>query len=367
MINVTLPELKEGIEESLVVLWFVSEGDKVQKGDPLAEVQTEKATAEIEAEADGVIREIAVKRGESAKVGDVLAVIDPDGTASAQEAKPENVEPVKQRMPEEGETPPVTPRLKRLAKELGVTLASVKGTGRGGRITEEDIRTLKEEKIPLTGTRGVIAQRLVESLRGSAQFTITAWADVTELKTRKSGIEGNPGWTALIAAACTRVLPNHPLLRARVENEKIIIKQGIHLGFAIETETGLHTGVIPEASGRSPKELHERLRELAEKARKSGLSEKESAGSTFTITSLGAHRVQFFTPIINPPETSILGIGKIEPWVIMDKEKPVERFRLPLSLTVDHRAVDGSPAAAFLDELIDILEHPQSFLTERER
>jgi pyruvate dehydrogenase E2 component (dihydrolipoamide acetyltransferase) len=363
MLNVTLPELKEGIDESLVVLWFVSEGDSVQKGDPLVEVQTEKAVSEIEAEEDGVIEKITVPRGESAKVGDVLAVIDTGGSPKTEkETTPEKAE--KKEVPA---APKVPPKLKKLAKELGVQVDTIQGTGKEGRITEDDIRregTQKEKRLPLSGTRGVIARRMVESLQESAQLTETAWADVTRLDLDKKDLDGDPGWTALTAAAAARALKNHPLLNAYIEREEIVLKESIHLGFAIDTKDGLQVAVVPETDSLSPGELQEKLAEKASRARNKGLSKDDMEGGTFTLTSLGGYRTEFFTPIINPPQTAILGIGRIQPYVAMYEMKPREKYRLPLSLTVDHRAVDGAPAAAFLDEVIELLEQPDKLLEE---
>ncbi|TVP84747.1 MAG: 2-oxo acid dehydrogenase subunit E2 [Alkalicoccus sp.] len=364
MINVTLPELKEGTDESLVVLWFVSEGDRVRKGDALAEVQTEKAVSEIEAEADGVVKKIAVKRGESAKVGDVLAVIDPEGSPepAVEEAPPEKKE--QEKVPD---APKVPPKLKKLARELGVQVETIRGTGKDGRITEEDIRrggTEQEKRLPLTGTRGVIARRMVESLQESAQLTETAWADVTRLDLDRKEFDGDPGWTALTAVAAARALKNHPLLNAHIEGEEIVLKESVHLGFAIDTKDGLQVAVVKETDSLSPGKLQEQLAEKASRARNKGLSKEDMEGGTFTVTSLGGYRTEFFTPIINPPQTAILGIGRIQPYVAMYEMKPREKYRLPLSLTVDHRAVDGAPAAAFLDEVIDLLEHPDRLFGE---
>lgn len=471
MFEMKLPKIREDVDESLVVIWFVSAGDSVKKGDRLLEVQTEKEVTEIESERDGVIKEIKVKRGESAKVGEVLVLIGEDGkdkepeeqklveAAAEQEKtgkkpaakrkgqKPEEQEivekiekPAEEKAQESvQETPRVAPGLRKLARELGVGLENVTGTGRNGKITEEDIRgahagagepkaaekppakdetaatdekTTKDEIpakdeasetveaaaaaedsgapggmaeaeggngqgtagvepseniIPLTGTRGVIARRMTQSLQQSAQLTEMAWADVTKLEAKKEKLGEGAGWTALFGKAVAHALQNHPALNAHISENGIKLKKTVDLGFAIDTENGLLVASVPRANEGTASELHQKLSELAEKARNGKLSKEESSGSSFTVTSLGGYSVQFFTPIINPPETAILGIGKIEDYLVMEGRKVRVRRRVPLSLTVDHRAIDGAPAAKFLDELIRLLEKPKRFLEKKEK
>ncbi|MGI2328980.1 dihydrolipoamide acetyltransferase family protein [Planococcus sp. YIM B11945] len=378
MFEVRLPQYREDIDESLIVIWFVSEGDKVKEGDRLVEVQTEKAITEIEAEISGTIRDILVERGESVKAGEVLATIDPAGGVKEEDDyKKENVTQVKSQAAIE-ETPTVeesnmrvAPGLRRLAKELAVQLPMVGGTGRNGKITEEDIRraaagnSLEQseiqtnnlnEGIPFEGIRAVIARRMTESLKDSAQLTITSWADVTDLEEKKAAIDEVIGWTALIGAAVAQTLPAHMALNAHVFEASVQPKSYIHLGFAIDTIQGLQVAVVRDANKQTPADLHKTLMELAEKTRNGKLSVNESSGSTFTITSLGQYHIQFFTPIINPPEAAILGIGQIEPHLELRDGIMAERMRLPLSLTFDHRAIDGAPAAQFLSDLVRVIE-----------
>lgn len=476
MIEVKLPKIREDVNESLVVIWFVSEGDTVKKGDPLLEIQTEKEVSEIEAETSGTVKEIICKRGESAKVGEVLATINPaenkqetkpeeqklvenaktETKISAQEQKTEeqkiveqsSMQEVKGEEKEPAKAMRLAPGLRKLARELNVPLESVAGTGRNGKITEKDIRRVagqtevieavekaeeskggkegiepsaeevqteeqaegvpekeaaqketqkdevktdgappnekpqleltadaeqaeavlekgegSEKAIPFSGIRGAIARRMTESLQNSAQLTETAWADVTKLVSKKNKLGEEAGWTALIAKAAAQALHNHPLMNAHIKEDKIVPQKPIHLGFAVDTDRGLQVAVLQEADQYSLSDLQERLVNLAEQARKGQLPNLESAGSTFTITSLGAYGIQFFTPIINPPEVAILGIGTIENYLVLKDGKVQEKKRLPLSLTVDHRAVDGAPAAKFMSELIGLLEKPKQFLT----
>ena len=407
MFEVKLPKLREDVEESLVVVWFVSEGDVVEKGDRLVEVQTEKEVSELDAETSGKVKEIMVNRGESAKVGEILALIDPDGspkpkpvkenTARKEETllndvknKETSVEKIAEQTPGPSEITPneevqkiarIAPGVRKLARELDIDLGQVVGTGRNGSITGDDIRNAAsvpateenagkveaDEGILLSGIRGTIARRMVESLQQSAQLTETAWADVTKLASKKEKLGDAVGWTALLAKAVAQALGEHPHINAHIKDNKIELKNEINLGFAVDTEKGLQVAVVQESDKVPTAELHAKLVELAEKARGGKLGKTESSGSTFTITSLGGHRVQFFTPIINPPEIAILGIGQIEDYLVLEKGKVRIRKRLPLSLTIDHRAVDGAPAAKFLDRLISLLEKPKLFMEKKEK
>ena len=486
MIEVKLPKIREDVNESLVVIWFVSEGDVVKEGDPLLEIQTEKEVSEVEAEASGTINEIIYKRGESAKVGEVLATINP--AENTQETKPEeqkiveNTEP-ETKIPDDGQKPEeqkitenaeqpkeaseqtepaktlrLAPGLRKLARELNVPVESIAGTGRNGKITEKDIRRvagqaaaaepagkaeeLQQEKpeeesaleksttgkaldeaqtkevpekeaaqenkeneelpneelpeeelaqqeqaslaeqaeairepdeddresdaVPFSGIRGVIARRMTESLQNSAQLTETAWADVTKLDSKKGASGKEVGWTAIVAKAAAQTLSNHPLVNAHIKEGQILPQEAINLGFAVDTDRGLQVAVLQDTDKQSLGDLQKRLADLAEKARNGQLANEQSSGSTFTITSLGAYRIQFFTPIINPPETAILGVGTIETYLALEGGKVQERKRLPLSLTIDHRAIDGAPAAKFLGDLIELLEKPKQLFKEDE-
>ncbi|KXG43001.1 dihydrolipoamide acetyltransferase family protein [Tepidibacillus infernus] len=369
MIEVKLPQTSEEIEESLVVFWHVQEGDQVEEGDTLVDIQTEKAVFEIAAESGGTIKEIKVKRGDSAKVGDILAVIEPAGTIGAND----NLKSVlslgqaKEETAEEKQSTFVrtSPRLRHLAKELGVDLATVRGTGLRGALTEEDIRKAAalesssvvegSREIKMSGIRRAIAKRMMESIHHSAQLTETAWADVTELSVLRKKTDIEISWNDLILFAVVKALQKHPALNAHIKDESIIQFDHVHLGIAVDTDKGLLVPVVRNANQLDVFELHTHVVQLAKQAKLGKLSHEELSGSTFTVTNLGAFGIQFFTPIINPPESAILGIGKIEHYLVFEEEKVVEKVRLPLSLTFDHRVIDGAPAARFLQTLSEIL------------
>lgn len=408
MFEVKLTKVKGDVEESRIINWFVSTGDAVKKDDALLEVQTEMEVTKISSEADGVIKEIRVERGGSAKAGDVLAIIgDIDDVQESEKRKlvkdgakeTKKKQSPKEQMPEEQKTkkqavkqeaasltkkPRIAPVHRKLAKELGVDLENLSGTGRNAKMTEQDIRGTqnetvkikgdlkKQEKeheglIPLTGTREVIAQQNIENQQQSIQLTEMAWADVTKLEARKEKLGDNVSWTPLFGKAVAEALKNQPAMNKQISDGTISLRQPTNLGFAIETDKGLLVAAVAEADTLSLVNLHRKLGELADKARNGKLSKQESGGSFFTITNLGGYGVEFFTPIITPSETAVLGIGKIEDYLIMKDGEVRVRRRVPLSLTVDHRAIDSASAAKFLDELIYLLKKPKRFLKKKEK
>lgn len=377
MAEVKLPQLSETNDESLVVFWHVQEGDHVRKGEPLVEVQTDKATSEIEAETSGTVKEILVKRGESAKAGDTLAIIAETDEAADVADKNEPSDQKHQKDQKTGtrrEGRPfirISPRLRRLAKELGVDLTTVLGTGKDGTITEDDIRqeasrkagaTSTEPPIPLSGVRRTIAERMTASLENSAQLTETTWADVTALSRKKETLDQAITWNDLVLFATVAALKTHPNLNQHIKDDYLIPFNDVHLGVAVDTEDGLFVPVIKQANRLTLAELHDEMVRLTNRAKSKLLTREELSGSTFTVTNLGAFGIQFFTPILNPPEVAILGVGKIEPYVTFSGEVVIQRLRLPLSLTFDHRAIDGAPAARFLQTLVHILENPDQMM-----
>lgn len=373
MYEVKLPQTSEDTLESVIVFWHKSAGDPVQTGDVLVEVQTEKAVFEIEAEESGILAEIKVARGEVAHVGDVLATIGaaaekvPDGSAAQGTNGGETVLPGQSAGASFVKAPP---RIRRLARELGVDLSAVKGSGRNGHITEEDVRGAAEAEsqpgytaVSFSGIRKTIAKRMTDSLLTAAQLTETAWADVTLLDEERKRSEIKFTWNDLLLFAVVKALKKHPNINAHVLDE---IQQyaNVHLGVAVDTEDGLYVPVIKNAEELSLIQLAEQSRNLAERAKQHQLAASELTGATFTVTNLGRYGIQFFTPIINRPEAAILGVGKIEADLIFHDRQIVERKRLPLSLTFDHRAIDGAPAARFLQTVIQYLEEPSTIVDE---
>lgn len=374
MYEVKLPQIADKDTESMIVFWYKSEGDEVKKGQILVEVQTEKATTEIEAEEDGILQKILVDRGETAKAGDLLAQIKPlSEVATQKETAPSGLLSEKERNAEPGtfdessQFVRVSPRLRKLAKELGVKLEEISGTGKDGRITEADIRKKASNEvadyqdIPFAGVRQTIAKKMMNSLQSSAQLTETAWADVTALDDVRKRSQKPFSWNELILFSVILALKQHPALNAHVFDDKIRQYVSVHLGVAVNGKSGLFVPVIRNADALSLTELKDKTAGLIEKARKNRLTADELSGSTFTVTNLGPFGIQFFTPILNQPEAAILGTGKIETDLVLQNGQVKERKRLPLSLTFDHRAVDGAPAATFLQTVIQNLQEPALF------
>lgn len=382
-----MPQTTEEPQESLVVFWYKSEGEHVQAGDVLVEVQTEKATFDVESPVSGVVSEIRVLRGETAPVGQILVYID---EASRDESIPiaslgqvsgsgsrglENRAPVAAGA---GSFVQAPPRIRKLAKELAVDLASLRGTGPNGRITEEDVRSVtpagpranievalpdvvtdEVDIIPLTPTRRTIARRMMESLQQSAQLTLTAWADVTHLAETRARLAPGVSWNSWLMRAVVVALQQHPDLNASWLEEGIQRHAHVHLGIAVDTAAGLLVPVIRDADRLSLTGLQEATTTLTEAAQAGRVTSSNLTGSTFTVSNLGPYGVTFFTPVLNPPESAILGVGQVEEQVVLVAGQVHTARRLPLSLTVDHRVIDGAPAARFLQTVGRILSEPE--------
>lgn len=360
--------------ESMVVFWHKSEGDWVDEGDILVEIQTEKAVFEIEVETEGYVKKIIVPRGEVAYVGDVLAIIEPvtlnsDHTQDEALQDPiDNIGENRSNETNQRQFVQTSPRVRRLAKELGVDLSTINGTGPNGRPTEKDIRkanqneaavTTDHVQVRMSQMRQTIAKRMMESIHQSAQLTETTWADITVLSARRKQHYPEMSWNVLFLYATVLALKKHPILNSTWEDNGVRTLPYIHLGIAVDTEHGLLVPVVKHAEEKSLEALSLVTKQLIEKAKKGQLSGNECQGSTFTVTNLGGYGVQFFTPIINPPEAAILGVGHVEPYLVLNNNEVEERLRLPISLTFDHRVVDGAPAAKFLQTYTKLLSQPE--------
>ena len=378
-----------GMTDGTVLEWLKQVGEQVRKGECIAEVEAAKTTLEIEAPCDGVLARIVAPAGTLVPVREVMAVIALPGESGATETAgvprvsaepPAPVTPVPETSPAPGA--PVTaavqvvPAARKLAREHGMDLAGVSGSGPGGRITEADVRAhlgARADAVPLTGTRGLIARRMVASLRDSAQFTLVRSADVTDLVHRhdRGDLPGGATYTDVLARAAVLSLAEHPALNAHIVGDEIRIARRVHLGIGIDTGVALLVGVLRDADADGLAELSARRLALTERVRAGHADPAELQGSTFTITNLGHAGIDAFTPIINPPEVAILGAGRITDELVPDfggqggaggPGGPVPggpgvawRKSITLSLTVDHRAVDGAPAARFLATLASYL------------
>lgn len=368
--RIVMPRLSLTMKEGTVVQWFKNEGDSVQKGEPLVEVLSEKVTYDVEAPESGILRKILAVEGLSVPVDQAIGVIagadEPIAEIGITEPKPSRVlEEAASTLsePEVAERVPASPAAKRLARELGVDLLQVRGTGPEGRIIEDDIRRFAEqtvampkirEIVPLSGIRKTTAERLTLSARTAPHSTIVMEADMSNAV--KLHHETQVSYTDILVKAVAEALDQHRLLNATLDGDQIKLFEDINVGVAVATKDGLVVPVIRDADKKTLREVAVISKELVSKAKEGKLSRQDLSGGTFTITNLGMHDVDVFFPIINPPETAILGVGRvIEKPVAVGGHVMVEP-RMQLSLTYDHRVVDGAPAAEFLKTVKQNLE-----------
>jgi pyruvate dehydrogenase E2 component (dihydrolipoamide acetyltransferase) len=360
--KVVMPKLSLTMKEGTVGKWYKKEGDTIDKGEPIVEVISEKATYDLEAPASGILRKILVEAGVDAPVNAGLAFITaPDETISEAEIqaeeRPQAVEEVEKRVL-------ASPAAKRLAKEHGIDLSRVRGSGPEGRITEEDVNRFMEEAhgilprikkiIPLSGFRKTSAERVSMSFKTAPHSTITMEIDVSKAKELHEKLQVS--YTAILVGTTAKALIEHPIINSTLETDQIKLFEDVNVGVAVATEHGLIVPVIHNADRRSLKEIDTLINELTTKARQGKLAKEELTGGTFTITNLGMYGVEFFTPIINPPETAILGVGRImEKPIVVDGKIEVKPM-IMLSLSYDHRVLDGAPAAEFLREIKEKIE-----------
>jgi pyruvate dehydrogenase E2 component (dihydrolipoamide acetyltransferase) len=333
-----LPDLGEGLTEGEVARWLVSEGDEVAEDQPLVEIQTDKTTVEIPSPAAGKVAEILVEEGAVVPVGTVLVVIGEDGAApSATQPEPQKETPPKVR---------ATPLVRRLAQELGVELDSLTGTGPQGRITEEDVRSAaggaepgEGRREPLRGVRRLIAEHMARAHREVPAVTWVEECDFSNVDLELL--------VPTVLKAAAETLQEFPELNARLEGETIVYLDRYDLGVAVQTEEGLVVPVVRGCDSASVGELADEVSRLADAARAGSLKAEELRGSTFTVTSAGKLAGLLQTPIVNHPEVAILSIGRIaERPVVRDGEVAVGQTGY-VSLTFDHRVVDGARAAEF--------------------
>jgi pyruvate/2-oxoglutarate dehydrogenase complex dihydrolipoamide acyltransferase (E2) component len=341
-----LPDLGEGLTEGEVARWLVSEGDEVAEDQPLVEIQTDKTTVEIPSPAAGKVAQILVEEGKVVPVGTILVVIGEDGKVS-QPDKPLDQVP--------GRAPAgrvrATPLVRRLAQELGVDLESVAGSGPQGRVTEADVREAatsegqapgpvsEGRREPLRGVRRVIAEHMA---RAHKEVPAVTWVEECDFSNVDLKLLVP---TALKAAAET--LQEFPELNARLEGDEIVYLDRYDLGIAVQTDDGLVVPVVRGCDSASVDELAEEVKRLAEAARNGALKPEELRGSTFTVTSAGKLAGLLQTPIVNHPEVAILSIGRIaERPVVRNGELAIAQTGY-VSVTFDHRVVDGVRAAEF--------------------
>jgi pyruvate dehydrogenase E2 component (dihydrolipoamide acetyltransferase) len=411
-----LPDIGEGVVEAEIQHWFVKPGDEVAEDQPLVEVMTDKATVTIPSPKRGKVTRLFWKEGDVAKVHAPLLEMEVEGAARAVgDQRPASPAPSRPAARAVAEIPPgaaaappapapagagrkalATPAVRAQARQMGVDINAVTGSGPGGRVTREDLargapapgnghgtvswaappataprRAAEpagaEERIPLRGVRRRIAEKMALSKRTAAHFTFVEQADVTELvevkeKVAAAALEEGVRVTFLpfIVKAAVAALKKFPQLNASLDEEKqeIVQKRRYDIGIASSTEAGLLVPVVRGADRLSLLDLAREIERLAADSKAGKARPEDQGGSTFTVTSLGALGGLFATPVINYPEVAILGIHRIRPTPVAKDGQVVVREVMHVSLTTDHRVVDGHVAAAFTNEVIRLLEEP---------
>lgn len=393
MYEFKFPDVGEGIAEGEVLRWLVEAGQKVREHQPLVEMETDKAIVELPSPVNGKVAELKAGVGELVPVGAVLALIE-ESAAKEKKAEAEKAsEPVRdaggvvgqlEEAPEAAETekpqaPSLLPKDRKLAKELGVELSAIRGSGPGGRILEEDIRAAagkkepEAERIPLKGVRRSMAKAMVASHSSAVQVSILDRADglaLSRIRQQEEAMASRRGirlsWLPFIAKAVCLALERFPLLNSSLDEEKgeIVLHPKANLGFAVDTPGGLLVPVVRDARSLSILELSETLSDLARRARDRSVRPGELKGGTFTLTNYGALGGLWGTPILNPPQAAILGVGRIEDAPAVREGQLVIRPLVPLSLSFDHRIIDGATAQRFLNCVIEHIEDPNLILLE---
>jgi pyruvate dehydrogenase E2 component (dihydrolipoamide acetyltransferase) len=351
----TLPDLGEGLTEGEIARWLVQEGDAVTGQQPIVEIQTDKATVEVGSPADGVILRILVREGELAAVGAILALIGADGEQllhSVATPPPEEPEPAEPIVAVVGSEPLEALPLHRLARELAVDMAVVRGTGPGGRVTEADVRAAaaptEGRRVPVRGIRRAIVEQVERTRREIPAVTFVEECDFT-------GVDLGllVATTLKAAAASLRVFPE---LNARIDGDEIVLLDRYDLGVAVDTEAGLVVPVVRGCDLLSVAEIDAEIHRLAEGARDGSLQPEELRDSTFTVTSAGRLGGLLATPLINHPDVAILGLHRIGPRPVVRDGAIVVREMGNVSVTFDHRVVDGARAGAFCVDVIGRLQ-----------
>ncbi len=396
-----LPDLGEGITSGEIKKWVVNKGERVEEDQPIAEVETDKAVVELPSPVTGMVEDLRFPEGAKVNVGDVVAVIREEGGAPEQKPVQEKaVEKVMEARKPEVSPPSIkekipalaTPATRMLAKQVNVDINTIKGTGPGGRITDEDVKNAAgrpaakpevaqrpeaapkpggaEERIPIRGIRRAIAEHMVQSLANTAPVTLMDDADMTKLiEVRKNINEKLAGISkasllAFMVKAVVASLRTHPMVNVSVDESKneIIKKKYYHIGIAVDTENGLIVPVVKDADKKSIIELSKEINDLVEIAREGKLNLDQMKGGTFTIANVGSIGGLFSTPIMNYPELAVLEMQQMRDMPRAVNGQVVVRKVMNLCLTIDHRVIDGADGQRFMNDLKKYLEEPDLLL-----
>jgi len=390
------------MEDGKIIRWLKQEGDAVEKGEEILEIETEKVNVTLESPGSGILRKKLCDEGATVRVGECIAIIA-DANEDIQSvlsevttALPKEMAQPRREPQQHVAAPPVTserqqvggvvasPRARKLAREKGVDLSTIVGTGPGGRIVEEDILRAAEprqgsplpfkvlETVQLKGQRMLIADRMLSSLQTKAQVTLTTEADMTEAKLLRDRISkeyndlpSGISYNDLLIRAVALTLRDHGIFNSLMVRDELRIIEEKNVGLAVATDDGLVVPVVKNADKLALHEIAKKTAELLDRARSGTLNIDDVSDGTFTITNLGMYSVDVNTAIINPPQTAILAVGRVVEKPVVREGKITPRHMMTLSLTFDHRVTDGVPAAKFLQDLKEILEKPARLLGDR--
>jgi len=411
MTNIVVPELGESVVEARVARWLKKEGDRVEVGEPIVELETEKIDLEVNAERGGIIASINRKEGEDVKIGEVLGVVDESAAAPRPGGNGASAAPGANAPPAAASTPPgdtqvaaaqaddmrATPTARRMAKDHDVNLGALQGSGPAGRVMKQDVQNViapvapvaptgartggptqrrsserSEERQRMSKRRATIARRLVEAQHTAAMLTTFNEVDMTAVMSlrerRKEAFKQQYGVGLGIASffvkASLAALRAFPQLNAEIQGDEIVLKRYYDIGMAVGTEGGLVVPVLHDADQMSFAEIEQRIRDYAKRAADGTLTLQDLAGGTFTITNGGVFGSLLSTPILNPPQVGILGLHKIQDRPIAVNGQVVVRPMMYVALSYDHRIVDGREAVQFLVKIKEFIEDPGQLLLE---
>jgi 2-oxoglutarate dehydrogenase E2 component (dihydrolipoamide succinyltransferase) len=409
MTNIVVPELGESVVEARVARWLKKEGDRVEVGDPIVELETEKIDLEVNADRGGVLTSIKHGEGDDVKIGEVLAILDESASAPAVKPSGNGAERGPQGSAPQVTTPVqdarATPTARNVAKNHEVNLASIQGSGAAGRVMKQDVQNAigsapvapvasaapiapvaplapvapatktvdrGEERQRMTKRRATIARRLVEAQHNAAMLTTFNEVDMSAVmalrERRKEAFRQQHGVPLGIASffvkASIGALRAFPLLNAEIQGEEIVIKRYYDVGMAVGAEGGLVVPVLRDADRMSFAELERAIREFAKRAADGTLTLEDLKGGTFTITNGGVFGSLMSTPILNPPQVGILGLHKIQDRAVALNGQVVIRPMMYLALSYDHRIVDGREAVQFLVRVKEYIEEPGNLLLD---
>tara|TARA_B100001996_G_scaffold91413_2_gene68109 strand:- start:3967 stop:5148 length:1182 start_codon:yes stop_codon:yes gene_type:complete len=386
--EINLPQWGMAMNDGTVIKWLKSQGEEVKKGEELVEIESTKVNAAVQAPSDGILGRIDVNEGTLVPVGTVLGLILLEGEnlsdipSKPDKPKEEKAEPVSQSKNKPSENKVVaSPRARNLAKKLNVDLSNVKGTGPSGRISEEDVKLFNDngnsvqesvdsheslvldEIIESTTIREVIASRMTSSSQ-NPQVTLNSKACVDNLLAYQKKLISQwrsekirPQINDIIVKVVSNTLEANPKLNSHFVNNEMKVWKNINLGVAMAVSDGLIVPVIKNSNDKDFLEISKEIRIFSKKIKDNKIMPDEITGSSFTISNLSSYNIEYFNPIINPPEVAILGLGKVNKEVAFDEnDNPVLKNFIYLSLTFDHRALDGVPASNFMDSLIKNIE-----------